>query len=110
MKIGNYEFDGPFFSIPSLEDRPGVYAILCVKDGKFDLIDVGEARTVKTGVQKNKRKECWTRKALDGILKFAAYYAPDTTKQSDRSKIVQKLREEYKPPCGKKIKRKKEKA
>ncbi len=109
MKIGNYEFDGPFFSIPSLEDRPGVYAILCVKDGKFDLIDVGEARTVKTGVQKNKRKECWTRKALDGILKFAAYYAPDT-KQSDRSKIVQKLREEYKPPCGKKIKRKKEKA
>lgn len=109
MKIGNYEFDGPFFSIPSLEDRPGVYAILCVKDEKFDLIDVGEARAVKTGVQKNKRKECWNINALDGILKFVVYYVSDI-KQSGRRKIEQELREEYKPPCGKKIKRKQEKA
>ena len=100
IKIGDYEFEGAFFSIPSLEDKTGILAILCMKGQEPQLIDIDESRAVRSRVEKHKRKECWNIHSQGGILKFAAHYTPNI-KQSGRKKILKELRNKYKPPCGK---------
>lgn len=35
IKIGNYDFEGPYYTKGSLEDKSGVYAILCENNDKY---------------------------------------------------------------------------
>jgi len=100
IKIGNYTFDGPYTTPDKLEDRSGIYAILCQKDGNnYRLIDVGESANVKTRVETHDRKDCWKRNC-NGTLTFAVYYTPGL-QQPGRMAIEQEIRKQYDPPCGK---------
>ena len=98
ITIGKYTFDGPFTSTDELEDRSGVYAIVCKKGGKLYLIDVGESATVKTRVENHDREDCW-KENCQGTLAFAVYYTPKL-QQPRRMAVEQEIRSQYDVPCG----------
>ncbi len=97
IKIGKYTFKGTYTSTERLEDRSGVYAIVCKKD-KLSLIDVGESAKVKTRVETHERKDCWE-KNCQGTLLYAVHYTPNLHQQG-RKEIEKEIRKEYNPPCG----------
>jgi len=100
IKIGNYTFNGPYTSTASLEDRSGVYAILCQKEGNnYHVVDVGESATVKSRVETHDRQDCWKRNC-NSTLAVAVYYTPNL-QQAGRMAIEQELRKQHDPPCGK---------
>jgi hypothetical protein len=99
ITIAGYSFAGPYSSTNSLEDRSGVYAILCKKDnGNYSLVDVGESATVKSRVETHDRKACWSRNC-NSLLTVAVLYTPHL-QQSGRLDIEQKIRAQYNLPCG----------
>ena len=94
IKIGNYNFEGPYRDTEKLKDRSGVYAILCPQSQKTrKVIDIGESAQVKTRVQNHDREDCWQRHCRDRWL-VAVYYT------TDREDIEKALRQKYQPPCG----------
>lgn len=99
INIAGYSFDGPYSSADYLEDRSGVYAILCKKDnGDYNLVDVGESATVKSRVENHDRKSCWSRNC-NSSLSVAVLYTP-YLQQSGRVEIEQKIRVQHDLPCG----------
>ena len=98
IKIGKYTFEGTYVSTTELEDRAGVYAILCRAGDKTYVTDVGESATVKTRVENHDRKACWKRNC-SGELRYAAHYTPHL-QEPGRKAIEQEIREQYSPPCG----------
>ena len=98
IAIGNYTFDGPYTSTDKLEDRSGIYAIICKKGSKNYLIDVGESTTVKSRVETHDRTDCWE-KNCQGTLVVAVYYTPNL-QQHGRMAIEQEIRNQYDLPCG----------
>jgi hypothetical protein len=98
IKIGKYRFEGPYISPAGLEDRSGVYAILCRAGDELHLVDVGESATVRSRVENHDRKDCWKREC-SGELRYAAHYTPHL-QQSGRREIEQEIRQEYTVPCG----------
>jgi hypothetical protein len=98
ITIGEYKFDGPYASTCMLEDRSGVYAIVCQKEGKNYLIDIGESATVKSRVETHDRKYCWE-KNCQGTLAVAVCYTPNL-QQFGRMAIEQEIRNQYDVPCG----------
>ena len=99
ITIDKYSFDGPYSSADLLEDRSGVYAIMCEREEKYYLIDVGESHGVKSRVENHERKDCWERECT-GTLVYAVYYTPNL-QQPGRMEIEQEIRDRYAPPCGK---------
>lgn len=86
IKIGGYDFDGPFSSTSSLEDMSGVYAILYKKDnGNYSLVDVGESATVKSRVENHDRQSCWERNCHSTLM-VAVFYTP-RLQQSGRRRL-----------------------
>ena len=99
IKIGRYTFDGPYDSPEPLEDKSGVYAVLCLKSDGYYMIDIGESHEPKTRIKTHERKDCWIQNC-DGKLRYAVYYTPHL-QQPGRMEIEQELRDRYNPPCGK---------
>ena len=99
IKIGKYNFDGPYASTNSLENRSGVYVVLCDKNSSYDPVDCGESATVKNRVESHERKNCWNRNCSSS-LKVAVLYTPHL-QSSGRVAIEQELRGMYNFPCGK---------
>lgn len=98
IKLNGYSFEGPYSSVDYLEDRSGVYAVLCRNnEGKYRTIDVGEAGQVKTRVQNHERTSCWTRNCKQ--LSYAAHYTPNK-QQAGRREIEQDIRKAKRVPCG----------
>jgi len=91
-------FEGPYGNTGLLEDRSGVYAILCFRDGKCRVVDVGESAHVKSRVENHDRKACWQRNC-SGTLMVAVLYTPHL-QSSGRVSIEQEIRAQYNPPCG----------
>lgn len=99
ITLAGYDFEGPFKSSGSLENRAGVYAVFCpTSDNKYKVIDVGEASEVKSRVEQHDRSSCWGRNCSN--LQYGAHYTPNT-KQPGRRDIESKVRDKYDPPCGK---------
>jgi hypothetical protein len=96
IKIGSYEFEGPYFSIEQLKDQPGVYAILCPEEGRFSIIDVSEASNVKSMAMSSGKTRCWQNNSR-GTFLFSAYYTPTL---HARAEIERAIREQYNPPCN----------
>ena len=95
-KIGQYQFQGPYTSKLSLQDRSGVYAILDLKrDGTFSVLDIGESERIKTRVRNHDRERCWKQKKTGRVV-FAAMYCT----QSQRLRAEKILRRLYSPACG----------
>jgi hypothetical protein len=98
ITIGNQQFDGPYDNAASLQDSSGVYVILCHRDNKNVVIDVGESATVKTRVENHDRKDCWQRNC-SGNLTVVVLYTPNL-QSAGRVAIEQEIRRQYNPPCG----------
>ena len=96
IKIGNYNFEGPFASSSNLKDQSGVYAILGNNSGNnWNLVDVGESFQVKYRVENHDRKMCWKQQNFAN-LQVAALY----TVENSRMRIEAELRSQYNLPCG----------
>ena len=99
IKIGRFEFIGPFQSTNPLEDRSGVYAILCpTRTSNWNLVDVGESAQVKTRVDNHDRKDCWQINC-NTTLSVAVLYTPGL-QQTGRRKIEQEIRNQFNRLCG----------
>ncbi len=99
IKVGRYNFEGPYSSTSSLQDKSGVYVILCENDSSYWPIDCGESATVKSRVDNHDRKNCWNRNC-NGSLKVAVLYTPNI-QSAGRITIEQEIRRDYNFPCGK---------
>ena len=97
IKLGKYSFTGPIASIDKLKDRSGVYAIVCKVESEYFLLDVGESSKMRTRIENNDKKDCWT-KHCNGKLTIYAHYTP-FLKQQGRILIEQELRELFQPGC-----------
>ena len=101
IKISGYTFQGPYSYVNTLENKSGVYAIICVKsDDEWTLLDVGEAAKVKERVETHDRKKCWEEKCKYTI-KYAVHYTPGS-QQTGRMEIEQAIRKAKYVPCGEK--------
>ncbi len=99
MRIGRYQFEGPYNTTDALQDRSGVYAILDLRrDGNYYLIDVGESKEVRTRVERHDRQSCWRRNQL-GTLAVAVFYTLHLQKLR-RMAIEQEIRSQYSLACG----------
>jgi hypothetical protein len=99
IKIGRYDFEGPYISTERLRNLPGVYTILCPEDGKLSIIYVGESSEVKLSVEGHERRSCWQKKC-SGTFMFSAYYTPSLG-ENGRNEIEASIRKQYEPPCDK---------
>ena len=100
ITLSGYQFADPYKTTSSLEDQSGVYAILTPTDAThYKVVDVGESAEVKTRVENHDRRPCWQRNANSGELRYAVRYTPGLH-QAGRKAIEQKIRRQYRPPCG----------
>ena len=97
VKIGDYDFDGPFSSTDSIENKSGIYAILHYKEGKCYLLDIGESSRIKKEIEERDRKE-WEKNS-NGVIEYSVIYTPKLWKD-DRKEIETKIRATYMPPYG----------
>lgn len=98
FNVGKYEFDGPFSSTNQLQDRSGIYVIVCSNGGQYQPVDCGESATVKSRVENHDRADCWKRNC-NGTLMVAVLYTPNT-QSAGRVAIEQEIRRQYTFPCG----------
>jgi len=100
IEISGFLFDGPYSTTDNLNNRSGVYAILCKNnDDTYRLIDVGESAQVKSRVENHDRKACWGDNC-HSALSVAVHYTPHL-QQTGRMEVEQKIRGQFKLPCGK---------
>ena len=97
IKLGKYSFTGPLESIDKINDRSGMYAIVCKVGNEDFLLDVGESSKLRTRIENHDKKECWT-KHCNGKLTVFVHYTP-FLKQQKRISIEQELRELFQPGC-----------
>ena len=95
VKIGDYNFDGPYRSTDSIENKSGIYAILHYKEGKYYLLDIGESSRIKKELEEHDRKE-WEKNSK-GSIEYSVIYTPNLWK-NDRKEIEAKIRATYNPP------------
>jgi len=98
LELKDYSFEGYFSSTLYLEDKPGIYAVLCRYFEKNKVVDIGEAENIKTRVDNHESSNCWRRNCQSSLV-YAALYTPDLN-QKARENIVDELRDEYEPVCG----------
>lgn len=98
IKIGNYNFEGPYNNTASLQDKSGVYVILCQGNPSYKVVDIGESAAVKSRIESHDRKDAWKRNC-SSTLAVAVLYTPNA-QQAGRMTIEQELRDRHKPPCG----------
>ena len=99
IRIGSYNFEGPYMNTSDLYDRAGVYAILTLTwAGNYEVVDIGESATVRSRVETHDRQPCWQRNAKQGLY-CAVLYTPHLQDDGRRS-IEQSLRDQFTPACG----------
>lgn len=101
IKLGNYQFQGPYTTTTSLENKPGIYAIHCLHKNKYSLLDIGESAQVRSRVESHERMKCW-QKNCEETITVSVYYTSHWSQQG-RAELSDRLRQLYNPPCGKKI-------
>lgn len=97
IKIGNYNFEGPFTSTVGLKNQSGVYAILGRNRDteRWSVVDIGESGRVKDRVVNHDRATCWKGRGY-AQLSAAGHYCSERQRMS----IEQTLRTNFNPPCG----------
>ncbi|MFW6381143.1 MAG: hypothetical protein ACOCZ3_01245 [Bacillota bacterium] len=101
IELGNLVFEGPYTSNNKIADEAGLYAIHCYDQGRYKLIDIGEAYRLQSTIKEHHRIKCWQRNC-QGILTVSVYYTPHWQRKG-RVKFVNKIREQFEPPCGSRI-------
>ena len=99
VKVGGYDFFGWLYSVSSLHEDPGVYAVGCEKNGITKVIDVGETDNIQDRIKKHDRKDCWEKECKDGEIIYSEYRT--NVSKEKRMEIEKEIREKEDPPCGK---------
>lgn len=97
ISLGNFTFSGPIESIDKIRDLPGIYAIICVVENEYFLVDVGESSKLRTKIENHDNKDCWTENCK-GQLEIFIHYTV-FLKQRGRILIEQELRDLFHPDC-----------
>ena len=97
VNLNGYEFEGPYASTVSLQNRPGVYVITGRNrsNDEDQVIDVGVSEDVRSGVVNHDRKRSW-RDQRYWYLGCAVHYTDTITGRY----IEKNLRDYFNPPCG----------
>ena len=95
MKIGDYEFTGPFDSIDSLRSVPGLFAIVYAGDtGTRVLMEVKYSSNVRHSIETLMSDPSWKDRAKGGQLKYGVLYTNDSCEE-DLLQTMKKLKSQY---------------
>lgn len=100
IRIGRYDFEGPFETPENLKNDAGVYAVIALDTDRGAMIDVGETTDIKDKVNNHERKQCWEKLSNDRPIRFAAVYTHEIAEQG-RHMIEKEIRSQFTVPCGK---------
>lgn len=105
MTISGVEFEGPYSIDTTVisANRAAVYVIICTASDKKNYVtDVGESGEIGLRIANHERRPCWERNC-DGSLSVYLRYMPSSQgyTAADRRELESKIRNQYKPPCGK---------
>ncbi len=76
--IGRYEFEGPFDRPWDIAERKGVYAVLCLTDGLYELLDIGFSANLRASLLNHPDQDDWL-DAFCGSLVAAVLYSDAMT-------------------------------
>jgi hypothetical protein len=103
LKLGRFDFDGPYDSARFLFDKPAVFVILCkdIRDpGRFYVVDYDESDHARTLAMSHPRQVEWMKACRGtGTIAVAVMYAEKMTKE-ERQKVVNELQVQYNSPGG----------
>lgn len=85
--IGNYEFKGPFDSPKQIEERAGVFAVLCYHDGEYDLLEIAFSENLRQGIIDHPDQGDW-HSLCQGTLLAAVFYADETGMDADQAQVL----------------------
>ena len=77
LKVGNHLFDGPFEDFLTLQDKPGVYVIVCYQSPFYSALDCGESNNVKESVMTHRGASTWKHHCKTGSLMVGVLYTAD---------------------------------
>lgn len=101
VDIGGYTFQGFFQHIPTLDEKPGLYAIICDNDGIINLLDVGESHNIRESVWNHDRKNRLKKKCY-GMIVYAQLLTFNKDKKG-RREIEKDIRDKENLPCARPI-------
>lgn len=97
IKLGKFDFQGPFASTRILRNEPGVFAVVCMWKGTITLLDAGESEDVRKCLENHDRKEHWLNSAGEKIIGYAVLYTQDSDRKR-RHHIETAIRNHYNIP------------
>ncbi|MFN8008322.1 MAG: hypothetical protein U0V70_15115 [Terriglobia bacterium] len=102
LKVGNHLFDGPYESFSELQDRPGVYVIVCYQSPFYFPIDCGESTKIRESVTGHPGASSWKSNCKTGTLMVGALYTSEglQIEKELRSSIFFPCRSEETPPSS----------
>ncbi len=103
VPIGGKTFSCVRLSEANFKDIAAIYVIICVaKDGSWTVLDVGQSGEVGTRIDSHDRQTCWSNNCPNKNIWVCVYAMPSSQySKQDREKFETYLRNELKPPCGK---------
>ena len=96
IKVSDYAFDGPFLTRALIQDKPGVYLVICRTEAGDQFIDCGEASQVRNEILDHERMSNWEHNCAGSVL-IAVMYTPRLP-SPERAVIVEKIRAACKLP------------
>jgi hypothetical protein len=97
LTVDGYTFEGPYSSLGNLQNKPGIYLIVCHRTSGVTPLGCGQSDNVKNSVGNHTAKESW-RLHCTGAVKFAVIYTPDM-EPSQRDAIEHEIRSRHNFPC-----------
>lgn len=99
MNILGLNFLGPFWTLRSILNLPGIYVVLQSYNGGYRCLDVGETGELNARLATHDRRSKW-QVHLNGMSpSYAVLYLPNSNAIYRRS-IEGRLRSALKPMCG----------
>ena len=97
--IGKYEFCGPFAAPEEIEERPGVFAVLCYHDNCYELLDLGYGENLRQGLLDHPDQGDWHNMCA-GTLLAAVFYGDEMDGDQAQILIDSIERELSDAPCA----------
>ena len=95
LKVNNHLFEGPFEDFSLLQERPGVFLIVCSQHAFFSPIDCGGGVNVQESVMNHERRSGWESHCKNGVVMVGVLYT------ADRLEVEHEMRASMYFPCGK---------
>jgi hypothetical protein len=101
FKVAGYSFMGayPIDEVADVKDWPGLYAVLCRRNNKHFLVDVGETNNLRSELEESGRREMWEENCSGDLVVVVKYTME--MHQAERSRMEHKIRRRHNPPCRK---------